>query len=159
MDHCKDVAHEGRFADQKYLDDWPERFAAVHVLKHPGANLAPWNLASHQLTWNDRRQWVEVDGRELLFFHFHDMQVHWRRIWEMPGRYWAVRSTGILKRRIYRPYVEAWTRALKELPQPRELMSNGPLAERGNESLRQGALSQRLLRIAKLALQGRLIWH
>lgn len=35
----------GRFGDQKYLDDWPERFGhEVHILGQPEETLAPWNV-------------------------------------------------------------------------------------------------------------------
>lgn len=44
VEWCFDRMEEGRFGDQRYLDDWPERFAdTVHVLQHPEWMLAPWN--------------------------------------------------------------------------------------------------------------------
>ncbi len=79
LDWCYDRVEEGRFADQKYLDDWPDRFKSVVVLEHPGANLAPWNLGARRLTETDGR--VEVDGRPLLFFHFHGLRHSAPRVW------------------------------------------------------------------------------
>ena len=35
--------------DQGYLNLWPERYSGVHILKHPGVNLAPWNIDGHLL--------------------------------------------------------------------------------------------------------------
>jgi len=37
---CHEKRAENRFADQKYLDDWPQRFSNVRVIQHKGANLA-----------------------------------------------------------------------------------------------------------------------
>jgi len=36
-----EVKPDGRFADQGYLNDWPQRYGA-HVVQHLGANLAPF---------------------------------------------------------------------------------------------------------------------
>lgn len=53
----------GKFGDQKYLDDWPERFPElVHVLQQKEFCLAPWNAS--RFTWN-----------EAVFFHFHGLRI------------------------------------------------------------------------------------
>src|ERR1051325_9889605 len=53
VDWCFDVVEDARFGDQKYLDDWPQRFEGVHVVQHQGANLAAWNVANHLVTERD----------------------------------------------------------------------------------------------------------
>lgn len=67
LEWCSMTPVDGRWGDQKYLDDWPERFGGVHVLEHPGA-LAPWNAAAHRLERRDGR--TLVDGQPLVFFHY-----------------------------------------------------------------------------------------
>jgi len=64
---------KGYCGDQKYLDNWPESFVGVHVLKHKGAGLAPWNLDNYKLTRN--HDCSLVDGLPVVFFHFHALQL------------------------------------------------------------------------------------
>ena len=68
LDWCRDVVEPGRFADQKYLDAWPEQFQNVAVCDHPGINLAPWNWMSHRYRF--RGGSLLVDGQPLVAFHF-----------------------------------------------------------------------------------------
>src|SRR5207237_5145326 len=72
LEWCRDRHEDGRFADQKYLDDWPTRFEGVRVLQHKGANLAPWNLSN--VTVQIREGRIQADEEPLLFFHFHGLK-------------------------------------------------------------------------------------
>ena len=70
---CYSRAEDGKYGDQKYLDDWPRRFDRVVVLQDVGVGLAPWNLRSHRLATRDGR--VFVDGQPLVFYHFHSFLI------------------------------------------------------------------------------------
>ena len=74
IEWCYARVEDGKFGDQKYLDDWPERFEGVHVLRHPGGGLAPWNVPRHRLA-NDAGS-ITVDGEPLVFFHAHSLALH-----------------------------------------------------------------------------------
>jgi hypothetical protein len=104
LEWCYDREENGRFADQKYLDCWPSKFSGVKVIQHPGVNLAPWNLAGHQLEWERERVWV--DGRPLLVFHFHGLRQLTRHIFDPQWTRYQVKPGAVLKRRIYHPYLQ-----------------------------------------------------
>jgi hypothetical protein len=74
LEWCFARREDGRFGDQKYLDDWPQRFPGVHVVEHPGAGAAPWNAPGRAFT--ERGGEVYVDDAQLLFYHHHGIAMH-----------------------------------------------------------------------------------
>lgn len=58
----------GTFVDQKWIDLAPCYFPFVGLLRHPGCNLAYWNLHAHVLEAGPTG--CTVDGQPLVFFHF-----------------------------------------------------------------------------------------
>ncbi len=58
----------GTFVDQKWLDLAPSYFESVQVLKHPGCNVAYWNL--HERSAEFAGGGYRVNGQPLIFFHF-----------------------------------------------------------------------------------------
>ncbi|HSI54105.1 MAG TPA: hypothetical protein VK981_09070 [Ramlibacter sp.] len=58
----------GTFVDQKWMDLAPSYFDSVHILKHPGCNVAYWNL--HERSIAGAAGGYSVNGAPLVFFHF-----------------------------------------------------------------------------------------
>ena len=74
LEWCFARCEDNKFGDQKYLDDWLERFEKVHVLRHLGAGLAPWNASQYSLKKIDGSTYVENDL--LIFYHFHQFKLY-----------------------------------------------------------------------------------
>lgn len=96
-----DYPTNGRFADQKYLEEMARRNDGVIALSHKGANLAPWNVDRSSLQMVGER--VTVDGDPLIFFHFHGVERRGPRLFDpgLPIR----RRARILRDAVYRPYL------------------------------------------------------
>ena len=80
IDWCFDREEEGKFGDQKYLDDWPTRFSSVHILRHLGGGVAPWNVQQYKVHTTDglRTRLLEKTTMidfPLVFYHFHGLQI------------------------------------------------------------------------------------
>lgn len=108
LEWCHDRVEDGRFADQRYLDDWPARFPGVVVLRQKGAGLAPWNWMRYDLSIRDST--LRVDGQVLVFFHFHGLRMLSRWLYDPQlARYGQVPSR--VKRWLYGRYIKALERA------------------------------------------------
>lgn len=71
---CYFSIEDGKFGDQMYLNNWPQRFAGVHVLQHPGVGIAPWNQNDISLDFSVSGK-LMVDGAPLIFYHFHALDI------------------------------------------------------------------------------------
>lgn len=76
IDWCGDQYDEinDRFADQKYLDRWPELFPnKIKVLDDNISGIAPWNLNRYQL--EKRENEFYSNNKMIIFYHFHGFRL------------------------------------------------------------------------------------
>ncbi|MDR6194872.1 putative nucleotide-diphospho-sugar transferase [Siphonobacter sp. SORGH_AS_0500] len=59
----------GLFTDQKWINYVPHYYDEVHINRHPGHNVAYWNLHERHFTYQDN-QWLINNEWPLQFFHF-----------------------------------------------------------------------------------------
>jgi len=103
LEWCYDREEDGKFADQKYLNDWPERFENVKVLNHPGINLAPWNVSNYRLSVRQGR--IFVDDCPLIFYHYQGLKQLADGIFDPQWRQYQVVPDPVLRNQIYLPYL------------------------------------------------------
>jgi hypothetical protein len=118
LEWCCDIVENNRFADQKYLDDWPARFRGVHVLQHKGCNVAPFNIENYRFSWRSGR--LFVDDVPLIFYHFHGLLNWYDLNVDQTGINDYVSSPidcdlALLLDKVYQPYIEALRNARAEI--------------------------------------------
>src|SRR5262249_28408048 len=103
LEWCYDRLEDGKFADQKYLDDWPSRFPGVVVLRHKGANLAPWNVARYKI--RRHKGTVLIDSDPLICYHFHSLKIVTPHLFDLSLGIYEARLGRVLQDDIYLPYL------------------------------------------------------
>jgi len=108
LEWCYDRLEDGKFGDQKYLDDWLERFEGVHVLQHIGGGVAPWNLQQFVFFNKNNKLFIcsKITGKEqpLVFFHFHGLRFYDNEMVSCSGTLYEMDKT--VKELIYFPYIQ-----------------------------------------------------
>lgn len=112
IEWCYDRLEDGKFGDQKYLDDWTTRFEGVVELQHKGANVAPWNLAGFRV-W-ERDGTVMINDDPLIFYHFHKMKMVSANLFDsgLTDRRASLNAT--VRRRIFAPYLRELRQLMEE---------------------------------------------
>jgi hypothetical protein len=144
LEWCYDRLEGDRFAEQKYLDDWPARSDRVVIIQHKGANVAPWNLDRFEILLRDGALYVE--GDPVLFFHAHGFEP------ASPGRSrqlnlekYGVNETPLLLNGIFEPYERALIEATSKIALPLALAL---LCDRSRDAIaRIGMLETRIAQL------------
>jgi hypothetical protein len=101
---CFDRLEDGKFADQKYLDEWPSVYGERLLIAAPGVNTGPWALARGVFTVDPcgvRR----VSGHPLIVYHFQGLRLYSRSHYYM-GYILDFWPREVI-RHVYAPYVRS----------------------------------------------------
>jgi hypothetical protein len=103
IDWCYDRYEDGKFGDQKYLDDWTTRFKGIHVLQHLGGGLASWNVEQWPFVSKTENEIIFKDTvkNEAVFYHFHHVRFFKNDIVDLGWRH----PTMPVVANLYVPYI------------------------------------------------------
>lgn len=110
-DWCYYRNEDGKFGDQKYLDEWTDLYPGeVCEISNPGAGLAPWNIARYDFIQNGNGLRIYRDRQTglnyhcpVVFYHYHEFQQREDGSYRLTN-YPLSQSDKDL---IYAPYIEA----------------------------------------------------
>lgn len=118
---CPGKYTDGKFGDQKYLDDWLSRFPnKVHEEKHMGCGIAPWNVQQFEIEKMDNdfviTNKITKLKAELMFYHFHGIKEfvnsNQTLIWKLNN--YELSDFSIVN--LYKPYIKKLEEYAKILP-------------------------------------------
>ncbi|HET6244975.1 MAG TPA: glycosyl transferase [Bacteroidia bacterium] len=107
IEWCYDRYEDGKFGDQKYLDDWTTRFKGVHVLQHLGGGLASWNVEQYPFVSRKANIITFIHKKdnskfEAVFYHFHHVRFFKNDIVDLGWRH----PTMPVVNNLYVPYIK-----------------------------------------------------
>lgn len=74
IDWCYQRFEDNKFGDQKYLEQFPEKFKGVYVMTNPGVGIAPWNM--YRYKYRNKGEIILHNNKEFesIFFHMHGLK-------------------------------------------------------------------------------------
>jgi hypothetical protein len=75
VDWCFDRLENGKFADQKYLDEWPRLYQDRLMTAHLGINTGPWAMCKGGLT-SDKAGNIFIEKYPLVVYHFQGIRLY-----------------------------------------------------------------------------------
>lgn len=73
IEWCFQRFEDGKYGDQKYLDQFPFKFKSLCVISNYGAGIAPWNMSKYQYKDNT----ISYNGQvyPCIFVHMHGLKM------------------------------------------------------------------------------------
>ena len=112
LEWCRLEADNGKWGDQGYLEDWPQRFPGVVISGRPGIHGGPWNIGKYSLSL-DREGRLLLNGDRLVCYHFHAVSMINSRMAVINDGHLFMNK--LIRQHIYQVYVAALTDALQQL--------------------------------------------
>jgi len=114
VDWCSDIPEDGKYADQRYLENFSKVASGVVEDDRKGVNVAPWNLGLSNLSLDEHGS-LEVDGEPLYYFHASGIR-RIKHAWVLSHLPYFSIATRSAKKFIYRPYLASLLKREEDKP-------------------------------------------
>ncbi|TGL82574.1 hypothetical protein [Leptospira yasudae] len=119
IEWCYARCEDGKFGDQKYLDDWVSRYPeTIWELQNIGGGVAPWNVKKYDIYLDDSKLMIRdirnQETRRLVFYHFHGFRFNDNGEWYFDGDY---QISDFVLSHIYKSYLTRLYRLSEEFPE------------------------------------------
>ena len=106
LNFCELIPEKGFCGDQGYLNEWPDLYSGLQVMRTLGEGAAPWNI--EPLSVRRVATDLEIGDQKLIFYHFHALRILYSRRWHVLLIHLAAGySIPISVRKlVYKPYLQ-----------------------------------------------------
>ena len=111
IDWCYDKLENGLWSDQLYVNDWPNRFKNVGVIKNIGVNVGPYIIRGCKV--DKKKDGIYVDDQKLIFYHSYGFRYYDGNEFDLCS-YIMTLSDDVISW-IYLPYVENCNEIMEEI--------------------------------------------
>jgi len=128
IEWCYARVEDGKFGDQKYVDEFQSRFSGLCELNHLGGGIAPWNVQQYSFdSINGKISGTEIKTNrkfEVVFFHFHGLKYYEKNIVGLTGELYEINKS--VRSIFYFPYISLLNNAKKTISEKiQNLDTNG----------------------------------
>lgn len=116
MEWCSSKFEDGKFGEQKYLDDWRIRFKKVREIANVGTNVAPWNVQKFDISKKNGQ--IMINNKyPLVYYHYHSFRISLSNYqYIITGdRHNDYPISQEIVKLIYKPYIKSLKETIKEL--------------------------------------------
>ena len=106
LDFCELVPNKGFCGDQGYLNEWPNLYLGLQIMRSCGEGTAPWNV--EPLNASRVKADLVIGEQKLVFYHFHALRINYNRrlhlILVHPAAGYSIPIS--VRNLVYKPYLQ-----------------------------------------------------
>lgn len=99
------------FGDQRYVEEWPNIFKNIHVIKASGANVAFWNVKDYVISKFSNT--IYVNGSPLIFYHFSGVTILGEKEFDLCPFYHI--DDEKLLNYVFNPYIKELSKSIEDI--------------------------------------------